>query len=82
MGSVDALNFTGFNIARVVVNHFRTLALAAAAAPAATRTELAPWVGFKGFMFDYKCPSCPEPSYGAEDPTYWQERILHFGLTG
>ena len=82
MGAADSLNFTGFNIARVVVNHFRTLALASAAAAAATRTDLAPWVGWKGFMFDYKCPTCPEPTYDGEDRTYWQERILHFGLTG
>ena len=46
------------------------------------RTDLAPWVGFKSFIFDYKCPTCPEPTYDAEDRTYWQERILHFGLTG
>lgn len=81
------LNFTNFNIARVTINHFRTLALAAAG----TTTVLAPWVGFKSFFFDYRCPGDStsshdypsNPATGCIEPDgYWQERVLHFGMAG
>ena len=78
------LNFTGVNIVKATVNNFRQIALAAD-----NTTVLAPWVGFKSFFFDYRCPGyaagthdypsspgCPEPD------GYWEERILHYGLIG
>jgi hypothetical protein len=78
MGAVHELNFTNFHIALVTINHFRSVALAAISNQnqSTGRHELAPWVGFKGFFFDYTCPDCPEPD------GYWQERILHYGLIG
>lgn len=78
-----ALNFTGVNIAKATINSFRQIALAANGT-----AELAPWVGFKSFFFDYRCPGYGKPhdfpsSPGCPEPDgYWQERVLHYGLTG
>ena len=87
-----SFNFTNFNIAVATINNFRQIAQAQAAAATAGRrasTVLAPWVGFKSFFFDYRCPGYSVPwhdypsSPGCPEPDgYWQERVLHFGLTG
>jgi hypothetical protein len=86
-----SFNFTGYNIVKATVNNFRQIALSVSG----TTTELAPWVGFKSFMFDYRCPDStenggpaewpagPSSSPGCPEPDgYWQERVLHYGITG
>ena len=79
-----ALNFTGMNIAKATVNHFRQIAQASNG----TATELAPWLGFKSFFWDYGCPGYGQPhdfpsSPGCPEPDgYWNERVLHYGMTG
>ena len=77
-------NFTGINIAKATVNHFRQIAQASNG----TATELAPWLGFKSFFWDYGCPGYGQPhdfpsSPGCPEPDgYWNERVLHYGMTG
>jgi hypothetical protein len=81
--STFGLNFTGINIAKATINNFRQIAMAANGT-----AVLAPWVGFKSFMFDYRCPGFGQPhdypsSPGCPEPDgYWEERVLHYGLTG
>jgi hypothetical protein len=81
--STFELNFTGINIAKATINNFRQIALAANGT-----AVLAPWVSFKSFLFDYRCPGFGQPhdyhsSPGCPEPDgYWEERVLHYGLTG